>query len=117
MVLCLPVTSLPARSSGCPRSLIWPLSASVFIQAIHVCMLFCICSGDPIAARLAAFVLRNRYTNSLMMTPPGVDASGAAFGLPTVRRLSGSEPDILTWEPAHRNVVGLDGRLEVAYIT
>src|SRR5438445_76690 len=71
MVLLLPLTSLPARSSGCPRSLMWPLSASCFIQAIQVCMLFCICSGDPIAARLAASVLRYRNTNSLM-APPGL---------------------------------------------
>src|SRR5260370_1102906 len=97
-VLCFPVTSLPVRSSGLPRSLIWPLSASCCIQVIHVCILFCICSGDPIAARLAASVLRNRNTNSLIKTPCyAARAADTNWGLLAVRRFRGTDADIVRW--------------------
>src|SRR5260370_23459923 len=97
-VLCFPVTSLPVRSSGLPRSLIWPLSASCCIQVIHVCILFCICSGDPIAARLAASVLRNRNTNSLIKTPCyAARAADTNWGLLAGRRFRGTDADIVRW--------------------
>src|SRR5919108_6476230 len=91
MVRCLPFTSLPLRSSGCPWSLMWPCAASCFIHAIHVCMLFCICSGDPMAARLASLVLRYRYTNALMVTPFGARplSLGLTARLPTVKTFEG----------------------------
>src|SRR5260370_25436973 len=97
-VLCFPVRSLPVRSSGLPRSLIWPLSASCCIQVIHVCILFCICSGDPIAARLAASVLRNRNTNSLIKTPCyAARAADTNWGLLAVRRFRGTDTDLVRW--------------------
>src|SRR5579862_3542694 len=45
-VLFLPLTVLPARSSGRPWSLMWPFSARSLSQVIHFCIDSCQSSGE-----------------------------------------------------------------------
>src|SRR6266404_2200128 len=58
---CLPLTTLPVCSSGCPGSFMCPFSPSSLNHAIHFSMVFCICSGEGDTS-----LPRNRYVNSLM---------------------------------------------------
>src|ERR1051326_505577 len=65
IVFDFPWTTLPACSSGCPCSLMWPFVPRSFIQATHFCKCFCISSGD-----WDVFLPRNRYVNSLIVFSP-----------------------------------------------
>src|SRR5262249_43485093 len=62
MLFCFPLTTLPARSSGCPGYLMWPFSPNSLNQASHFCMAFCISSGD----RPVGSSPRNKKANSLI---------------------------------------------------
>src|SRR5271154_5604562 len=86
-VFCLPFTTLPVRSSGCPAFLSWPFSPISFIQAIHFCMVCCICSGDAGGAPVSS--LRYKNTNSLMSNPPEICSSDLHFEDKTFERQCG----------------------------
>src|SRR5215831_11139571 len=68
-LFCLPLTTLPVRSSGCPGYLMWPFAPSSLNQASHFCMDFCISSGDCAVGSLP----RNRKVNSLIVCPLGLE--------------------------------------------
>src|SRR5208282_3393095 len=69
----LPLTTMPALSSGCPSSARWPFAPSSLNHAAHFCSCFCRCSGDADVS----LPPRYRYVNSLIVIPPWFGTSNS----------------------------------------
>src|SRR5215831_10300991 len=66
----LPLTTLPAPSSGRPGSLRRPAALRSLNHATHFSKCFCISSGEP-----DVFRPRNKYVNSLISLLPSLKAA------------------------------------------